>query len=103
MDKLKAQLAPVLQHSFWIMAGGILVWSVASWWISTGSLDKQKKDQLSAIKTNFDTVQGIQSKQQHPNAATSAGMDVLIKEYAGEVAKGWDMQYKKQIDVLVWP
>jgi hypothetical protein len=104
MDKLKAQLAPVLQHSFWIMAGGILIWTVASWWMSTGSLNAQKTARLTEIKTSFDNMDGLKSKQpKHPNASTNTGMDGLIKEYADLVGKGWDLQYKKQVDVLKWP
>src|SRR4029453_18250470 len=104
MDKLKAQLAPVLQHSFWIMAGGILIWTVASWWMSTGSLSAQKTTRLNEIKTSFEAMDGLRAKQpKHPNASTNTGMDGLIKEYADLVGKGWDLQYKKQVDILVWP
>src|SRR5262249_27692692 len=39
----------------------------------------------------------------HPNETTNAGMDALNRKYAQEVAAGWELQYKQQVDVLQWP
>jgi hypothetical protein len=104
MDQLKTQLAAIKQHSFWVMAGGILLVTLGSWWYSTGKLRAQKESGLSAIKTSFENVNQIRTAQpQHPNASTAAGMDDQIKKYAQEVLKGWELQYDQQKDVLVWP
>ena len=43
MDKLKEQLAVVKEHSFWILCGGILVFSLVSWYMSTNHLQEQQK------------------------------------------------------------
>src|SRR5262245_48740450 len=104
MDQLKTQLAVVKQHSFWVMAGGIAIWTLVSWWISTANLRSQKEAALGGIKGAFDSVSAIRGAQpQHPNASTAAGMDVIITNYAQEVQKGWQMQYDRQAGVLVWP
>src|SRR5437588_3103380 len=104
MDQLKAQLANIKQHSFWVMCVGILLVSLGSWWYSTGSLRSEKTTQEGKIKTSFSNVKGIQSAQpKHPNAITNKGMDDLVKQYAWAVAKGWEKQYARQADVLVWP
>lgn len=104
MDQLKTQLAAVKQHSFWVMAGGIVIWTLASWWISTGKLKADREAGIGAIKTAFEGVNGIRGAQpKHPNAATAAGMDEMITRYASDVQKGWQMQYDQQASVLVWP
>lgn len=104
MDKLKAQLAVVWQHSFWIMCGGVVIASLASWYVSTSAVAKQQQDQLTQIKQVFGSVEALQSANPlHPNASTAAGMDKLTQDYAREIEKGWQMQYDQQAKVLVWP
>lgn len=104
MDKLKAQLAVVWQHSFWIMCGGVVIASLASWYVSTSAVAKQQQDQLTQIKSVFQSVEALQQQNPlHPNAKTAEGMDKLTQAYAREIEKGWQMQYDQQARVLVWP
>jgi hypothetical protein len=103
MDKLKQQLAPVIQHSFWIMCGGILAVCLVSWYMSTKQINDLKEKQLSEIKTVFDGVTAIRGKTNHPNASTAEGMDQILRARALQVAESWERQYDNQADVLVWP
>src|SRR5262247_172111 len=104
MDQLKNQLAVAWKHSFWIMVGTILLVTLVSWWMSTGSLAAHQKAQKDDITTKFTAMEGLQkSNPQHPNKAVSAEMDKLTTQYAWEVFKGWDLQYQRQSAVLVWP
>ena len=104
MDKLKAQLAVVWQHSFWIMCAGVVIASLASWYVSTSAVAKQQQDQLSQIKSVFTSVEALQSQNPlHPNASTAEGMEKVTQAFAREIEKGWQMQYDQQAKVLVWP
>ncbi len=103
MDKLKQQLAPVIQHSFWIMCGGILAVCLVSWYMSTKQISELKDKQLSEIKSVFEQVNSIRSKTNHPNASTAEGMDQILRARAQQVAESWEKQYENQEDVLVWP
>src|SRR5215208_3066550 len=104
MDQIKELLPKIKQHSFWVMAIGILVMTLVSWWYSTGSLKADQEKQAADIKQKFDGVKNIRSANQlHPNDSVKAGMDDLIAKYAYEIEQGWNKQYEQQAKVLVWP
>src|SRR5204863_230825 len=103
MDQLKTQLALVKQHSFWVMCLGILGVSLGSWWVSTAKLQGEQAAQVSKIKGNFDGLNTVTSQAEHPNESVIKGMDTLNQRYAQEVLNGWQLQYKQQEAVLVWP
>lgn len=104
MDQLKEQLIKIKPFAFWIACGVILVGSLATWYMATGALNAQHAEQLQKIKTAFTSLQGIQPKlANHPNLATQEQMGKLTQAYGEEIAKGWELQYKKQEEVLVWP
>jgi len=103
MDQLRTFLAAAQRHSFWVMCVVILLISIGSWWYSTGQLEQTRTTQEGKIKT---VMQGLTSLKQnnplHPNDATNQGMDALINAYVQEVAEGWQRQYDRQSEVLVW-
>src|SRR6187402_3855581 len=104
MDQLKTQLAAIKQHSFWAMCIGVLGVTLGSWWYSTGQLKAERDKQKGEIDAAMTSVSGIQTSQpQHPNATTNEEMEKLRLAYAQEVQKGWDLQYNRQENVLVWP
>jgi hypothetical protein len=103
MDKLKQQLAPVIQHSFWIMCGGILAVCLVSWYMSTKQLSDLKQKQVTEIDGVISQVKAIQSKTNHPNDKTAEAMQQVLRIQALEVANSWAQQYDNQAQVLVWP
>ncbi|MCI0360767.1 MAG: hypothetical protein L0211_20000 [Planctomycetaceae bacterium] len=104
MDKVKAQLALVKQHSFWLMCIGILIVCLVSWYMSTKAIYQEQQAQFSAIMENFKGLDAIpQTNPKHPNAKTEEGMDALLKAYTQQVVDSWQSQYDRQADVLVWP
>ncbi len=104
MDQLRTFLAAAQRHSFWVMCAIILAVSIGSWWYSTSQLADSREAQRSKIKG---VMQGLTTLQQnnplHPNEVTNQGMDALITSYGQEVADGWQSQYDRQREVLVWP
>src|SRR5215207_2045594 len=104
MDQLKTQLAVVKQHSFWVMCLGILGVTIGSWWYSTGKLRAERDTRKGEIETATTSVTGIPTTNPlHPNGGTVAGMTQMKLKYAEEVQKGWDLQYRRQENILVWP
>ena len=103
MDQLRTFLAAAQRHSFWVMCVVILLVSIGSWWYSTGQLEKSRAEQEGKIKTVITGLSTLRSSNpQHPNDATNQGMDALIAAYVQEVADGWERQYERQSEVLVW-
>src|SRR5215204_5800700 len=97
MDQIKELLPKIKQHSFWVMAIGILVMTLVSWWYSTGNLKADQEKQAADIKSKFEGVKNIRSANQlHPNDSVKQGMDDLITRYAYEIQLGWEAQYKQQ-------
>src|SRR5262245_12758087 len=97
MDQIKAALPLIKQHSFWVMAAGILVACVVSWWVSTARLRDERDKQVSDIKQKVQTVSSIQGQNpKHPNDSTNKGMDDITRQYAYDVQLGWEAQYKQQ-------
>jgi hypothetical protein len=104
VDKVKAQLALVKQHSFWVMCGGILIVCLVSWYMSTKAIYTEQQKQKADIEGVFKGLEGIRtSNPKHPNAKTEEGMDAMNLAYSKEVYAAWEKQYQRQADVLVWP
>ncbi|QDU30393.1 hypothetical protein ETAA8_55220 [Anatilimnocola aggregata] len=104
MGQLKELWGKIQPHVFWIMCGGILVLSLASWYMSTGTLEEQRQANQSKIDSVYSGVGGLRSlAATHPNPASNAAIDALTRQYALEVAAGWEQQYRRQEGVLVWP
>src|SRR5204863_9680400 len=91
------------QHSFWVMCLGILGVSLGSWWVSTAKLQSEQTAQVSKINSGKDAVQQVTQTAEHPNDTVIKGMEALNYKYAQEVLNGWQLQYKQQEAVLVWP
>jgi hypothetical protein len=104
MDKVKAQLALVKQHSFWVMCIVILLFCLVSWYTSTKTIYQEQQKQFNDIMGVFKGLDGISATNpKHPNAKTEEGMDAMLAAYKQEVEKSWQKQYDRQADVLVWP
>ena len=104
MDKLKAQLAPVLNQWFWIATALVLLGSVAIWWMASGTLTTQFESAKNKITTDQSAITSVSGKlNEHPNPKTHAEMDLLIKGREQEVLKAWTSIYNRQQSILVWP
>ena len=104
MDQLKELLPKIKAHSFWGLVIGILLVTLVSWWISTGNLAAHQKSQKDDINGKFAALDGVKKNNPlHPNPATNTGMDDLTTKYAWDIHNGWDLQYRRQASVLMWP
>ncbi len=104
MDKLKAQLAPVLNQWFWIASALVILGSVAIWWMASGTLTTEFEAAKSKITADAGAITSVSGKlNEHPNPKTHAEMDILIKGREQEVLAAWTSIYKRQQSILVWP
>jgi hypothetical protein len=104
MDQLKEQLIKIKPYAFWIACGVILIGSLATWYMATGTLYAQQAEFKQKIDGAFSGLNGVEPKlANHPNAATHEQMTRLTQAYGEEIARGWQLQYQRQEGVLVWP
>lgn len=104
MDQLKEQLVKIKPFAFWIACVVILLGSLGTWYLATSKLHQEQTDNKAKINSAFQNLVSIQPKlADHPNPDTNAEMTKLTLAYGEEVARGWELQYKSQESVLVWP
>ena len=103
MDKLKEQLAVAKEHSFWILCGGILLFSLVSWYMSTNHLQEQQKKYKAEIESAVGTLNPVKQTPDHPNDSTIKGMDAVMQKFGEDVYQAWTHLAENQEQVLVWP
>ncbi len=104
MDQIKAQLAVVLKHGFWIGSVLILLASTLIWYLSTSSLWEEtdsesrkltsKISRISAISSGMDTV---------PNEQSHEVMRKMVEDRQAEVLRSWQTLFDRQKPYLTWP
>jgi hypothetical protein len=102
MDKLKEQLAVVKEHSFWILCGGILLFSLVSWYMSTNHLQEQQKKYKADIESAVGTLNQVRQTPDHPNESTIKGMDAVMQKFGEDVFQAWTHLAENQEQMLVW-
>lgn len=104
MDQLKEHLVKIKPYAFWIGCVVILLGVLGTWWSSTGTLAEQRDSAKSKAESGYTTVNQLNiKKDKHPNESTAKGMAALNLAQGEEIARGWTLQYNRQVDVLVWP
>lgn len=104
MDQLKEHLVKVKPYAFWIACTVVLLGSLGTWYTTTGTLAEQRNSGKSKVDSNYSLTAGLKNKEaEHPNDSTAKGMSELNLAQGAEIAKGWTLQYNRQVGVLVWP
>ena len=103
MDQLKKLFAVLKKHHFWILCMLILLLYVGTWFVSTSSMTKTADASAATIGTAFSTADRIMKIPNHPNPASAEMMKSLNRAEAEQVRLAWDLRFREQEDVLVWP
>ncbi|MGB7344178.1 MAG: hypothetical protein WBD20_08185, partial [Pirellulaceae bacterium] len=104
MDKIKQQLAFVLQYGFWIGCVGVLLGSLGIWWMSTSRLEQENDAQVNAIKTDAGKIDSLRAElPDQPNEKSHEKMNELIETRTKEVLDAWRKMYTDQLGILTWP
>ena len=112
MDKLIPVINFLKTNRFWITCGILSVAMIATWFISTNSLLKEKKQAESDIDQKINSANAIirttaadvgDNVVAHPNDSTIAGMEVEIQEGVDAVLAAWELRRNKQEGLVQWP
>lgn len=104
MDQLKDIFAKAVKYGFWIGSAVVFLCSLGFWYLSTSKLADESEKQTAAIKSSIMTVSNIQDELlTHPNEASHAEMEELIKDRQNQVLESWKTLFERQREILVWP
>lgn len=104
MDQVKAALAWLKKHHFWVLGGIAPLIALACWWMGASELDKQFAENKSKIASEFSNQQGIVTKSFLPNDPVNARQTQENEALADRVEALWSKLYDRQREeVLRWP
>jgi hypothetical protein len=104
MDQLKQVMAQAIKHQFWIITGLATVLAIVGYFLTSSTLNKLYTDQAKLLDDRFKDVSSVSSAvSTHPNEHSKAKMQVIIDKMAADVQQAWELQYKRQEKILVWP
>ena len=111
MDQLQPIIAWIKKNIFWLVCAILLVATIATWFVSTGSLAELQTKNEGDVKKNVNSAESILKKtptdlpdiNAHPNASTEEGMQAELEATLAAIVDAWKMRVKAQEDILVWP
>src|SRR5215213_8148642 len=104
MDQLRTALVWLKRHHFWVLCGLVAIIAFGSWAKASGKLSTLFTQNQSAIKKEFDSVQGVRKEPFHPNEDVNTKQQAQTKLQAEDVANLWKQLYERQRKhVLEWP
>lgn len=104
MDKVKAFMATMKKHHFWVLTGLVLILSLTGWYLAASDLEAQYKANRQKIDSEFTELTSIVSKTNHPNEKFEQGTKLLTADLRKDVNKAWTLVYADQKSkVLKWP
>ncbi len=103
MDQLKPVLAALKKHYFWIVCSIILLVYLGTWFMTTSKMSEETTTRNAKITKAFDSGKRISQVTNHPNDESIEMMKGLTTAEAQQVRLAWELRYREQEDVLVWP
>jgi hypothetical protein len=103
MDQLKVALAWLAKYHFWVLNALIVLVGLGVWFLATGTLEAEYNSRKQKIDGDFQTMQGIQSEQQHPNERVVQAAHAKQEELKKKVMDAWRTLYKQQEAKNPWP
>lgn len=104
MDQVKAALAWLKQHHFWVLSVIIIGATLGVWYSASSSVASQTKSAISKINGEFQSVSGLINKPFKPNDSINERQQAETKKLAEDVFREWQGLYTVQKEkVLIWP
>jgi hypothetical protein len=104
MDKVKAFLAQLKKHHFWVLGGLVFLFSLTGWYLAAADLEQKFIQNRAKIKSQFDELSKISARVNHPNPTFEEEANKLTALLTRDVEQAWTSIYSEQRDnVLKWP
>lgn len=104
MDKIKPILAEVKKYHFWVLTVLVVVIGIFGWLRASNSLQSQYETNSGKLQSYRQQLQGIVSKQAHPNEQINNAILEQTKQQSQLVRQLWTQLYEHQKEqVLSWP
>jgi hypothetical protein len=103
MDQLKAAMAWLAKYHFWVLSGLAVLVGLVVWFLAVGDLEARYNSRKQKLDGDFQTMQGIQGEQQHPNDRVIQAAQAKHEELKKKVFDAWQILHKQQEDKNPWP
>ncbi|MEO0528948.1 MAG: hypothetical protein AAF266_00075 [Planctomycetota bacterium] len=104
MDQVKAALALLRQHHFWLLSIIVIATVVGVWYTASSSVASQTESQRGKIESQITSVQGLQRQPFKPNDEINRKQEQENRKLANDVLTEWSNLYGRQKEeVLIWP
>jgi hypothetical protein len=104
MDQVRAIAKVIWEQRFWVLSVVGLIVAVVCWNLAAGKLDTEFTSRASAIKGQFDAMQGLTGKPVHANTDINTENQKQVAEQTEIVNAVWQQLYDRQKEaVLKWP
>jgi hypothetical protein len=102
MDKVKLYLELARKHHFWVLCGLSAVAGLMAWYLASGKLTAQFRQNSSTIDSTFSNLKNVSPDQ--PHGDWKDGINKETGAIGQDVWNAWKALYQEQKDkVFVWP
>lgn len=104
MDQVKAALAWLKTHHFWVLSAIVIATVVGVWYTASASVASQTKAQRGKIDSQISSIQGLLRQPFKPNDEINSKQKEHIQKLSNDVLTEWSNLYGRQKEeVLIWP
>jgi hypothetical protein len=108
MSKMQNLQDWLRKYLFWCLCGGIALFSLAAWWLGTGTLTDKSKANLAEIEGNFKKPSQVTDTTvtggQHPNDKINSEVNKLTLQTRKTVLDTWkDFYNRQEKSIYKWP
>lgn len=104
MDQVKAALAWLKEHHFWVLSVLVIGVILGVWYSGSSSVAAQYESNKSKIDSEFSSISGIKNQPFKPNERVNREQSKQIAVLAQSVLQEWTELYTTQTEeVLIWP
>jgi hypothetical protein len=102
-DSLRQQLAPVLKHHFWILAGLVPLLLIPALFMAAADRRAVIGRERATIDGQVSALEAVRNTADHPNSAWSEAFDRQAAAVRQELLGEWKAFWESQQPLRVWP
>ncbi len=103
MDQVRAFLAVLKKHHFWVLVGVVAALALVIWWTASAGMAGRIDEQMTALGSVYKDVKDIPVGGPHPNDKSVAKIQERHEGLRKGVFEAWEILQKDQKERNRWP